>query len=118
MNQAKNIPHTSGKWNMFLDDIRVPAYVDPTKNVQWVLCRNLYDAVSMCARFGMPGFISFDYDLGPNEDSMMFLRWLANDFFIEGKHNIPRYQIHSANPCGALNIDSFMKSWKKSIQPA
>jgi hypothetical protein len=101
-------------WNLFLDDERIPYYVDPNRQHAWRIAPNLTVAKYMVQTFGMPYFISFDHDLGSNEDAMMFLRWLAYEFFDEKKHTIPNYQIHSANPEGCKNIDSFMKSWKKS----
>lgn len=102
-------------WNLFLDDERVPYYVDPNFKIAWRIAKNLSVAKYMCQTFGMPYFISFDHDLGPDEDAMMFLRWLAYEYYDESKgHKIPNYQIHSSNPEGCKNIDSFMKSWKKS----
>lgn len=103
-------------WNMFLDDERLPYYVDPNRQHAWRIAPNLAVAKYMVQTFGMPHFISFDHDLGPGEDSMMFLRWLEGEYFDPTKHKIPGYQIHSANPVGSQNIDSFMKSWAKSLK--
>jgi len=103
------------KWNLFLDDERLPYYVNPDRRIAWRIAPNIAVAKYMVQQFGMPDFISFDHDLGPGEDSMMFLRWLECEFFDPTKHKIPDYVIHSANPVGSQNIDSFMKSWKKSL---
>ena len=105
----------SDGWNLFLDDLRSPLYVDQDGVRVWVVARDLREAKRLCERQGMPSFISFDHDLGPDEDSMMFLKWLAYEFFDEARHRVPGYQVHSANPVGSENIVSFMESWKRSL---
>ena len=54
--------------------------------------------------------MDLDHDLGGEDTAMVFLHWLANEYYdaeIE-------YRVHSQNPNGAQNIVSFMESWKKS----
>lgn len=109
-------PSHNNHWNLFLDDLRFPYYVDPHSKAVWVMARNLDEAKGLCVRFGMPGFISFDHDLGPGEDAMMFCRWLAYEFYDKDNknHKIPNYQVHSSNPVGVENIKSFMDSWVRA----
>jgi hypothetical protein len=45
---------------------------------------------------------------------MVFLHKLV-DFVWNGEDAPPAYEVHSANPIGAKNIQSFMDSWKRSI---
>jgi len=56
--------------------------------------------------------MSLDHDLGGDDTTMVFLKRLVNEVW-DGKTNPPDYAIHSANPIGSKNIQSFMESWKK-----
>lgn len=63
--------------------------------------------------FGCPPSFMDDHDLGDDEPSGMdFLKWLANNY----PDNPPAWNIHSANVCGAANMDSFMKSWARVVE--
>lgn len=103
-------------WNLFIDDVRFPYVIYPSRNQAFVVARNVAEAKGLVLRGGMPYYISFDHDLGGDETVMEFLRWLAYDFYDKNTMEIPQYRIHSANSVGAKNIESFMESWKKSIQ--
>lgn len=93
---------------IFIDDERNPPSDD------YVVVRSTNDAIEYIKNNGMPEFISFDHDLGGEDTTMIFLKRLMNEIW-DGKSNPPDYQIHSANPIGKLNIQSFMESWKKII---
>lgn len=101
------------RWNLFLDDERLPTYVDPKGSSIWYIARTSEHAKQMVQSYGMPYYISFDHDLGGDDNAMIFLRWLSNDYFNEKQHKLPFYGVHSANPVGAKNIESLMESWKK-----
>lgn len=93
---------------LFIDDERMPPSDD------YVVVRSSQDAIDYIKTNGWPNFISFDHDLGGDDTTMVFLKRLMNEIW-DGKTNPPDYQIHSANPIGKLNIQSFMESWKKII---
>jgi len=93
---------------LFIDDERMPPSDD------YVVVRSSQDAIDHIKANGWPTFISFDHDLGGDDTTMVFLKRLMNEIW-DGKTNPPDYQIHSANPIGKLNIQSFMESWKKII---
>ena len=59
----------------------------------------------------LPEFLSFDHDLGGEDSAMVLIDWMIDNHYDE---EIPDYQIHSANPVGALNIHAKMQSWLKS----
>lgn len=100
-----------------MDDIRYPyeVYEKPSAIGGFHILRSSDAAQGAVRAFGMPRYISFDHDLGGDDTSMVFLKWLANDYW-NGTDPIPEYYIHSANPVGKENIDSFMKSWEKSTR--
>jgi hypothetical protein len=103
-------------WFLFLDDLRTP-YDAGFKNgaaSRFVVARSTMEAVMLVRENGMPKAISFDHDLGGADTAMVFLRWLANDFW-DGNMPVPEFHIHSANPVGKANIASFMSSWHRSL---
>ena len=96
------------RWNLYLDDLR-----NPTED-HYEIARNVEEAKALTLQFGPPVFMSLDHDLGGDETSMQYLHWLAEEYFLEGLDEIPDYQIHSANPVGSKNIESFMSSWRRA----
>lgn len=97
-------------WKLFLDDIRMP--IEPG----YVIARSSIEGIELCKSKTLPKFISFDHDLGVDDDAMIFLKELFLLWEQEGsdESKIPNYQVHSANPVGAKNIISYMDSWKKA----
>jgi len=95
-------------YKMFIDDVRNPPPGD------WVVVRSSDEALAYVQANGMPAFISFDHDLGGDDTAIVFLRKLV-DHVWNGDDSPPAYEVHSANPVGRLNIQSFMDSWKRSI---
>jgi hypothetical protein len=74
---------------------------------------SVVDAQELVDQLGPPSFMDLDHDLGENVPSGMdFLKWLANNH----PDTPPAWNIHSANVCGAANMDSFMKSWAKVVE--
>ena len=43
---------------------------------------------------------------------MVFLKWLSDNYF----EYPPKWAVHSANPVGRDNINSYMNSWHKVIK--
>jgi hypothetical protein len=69
------------------------------------------EAMALTQVHGLPEAISFDHDLGGEDNAMVYCRWMAETYY---DSKVPEYAVHSANPVGKLNIESFMNSWKKS----
>jgi hypothetical protein len=100
-------------WNLFLDDERDP--VDPT---HWVVCRSTDEAISQCLMRGeFPAEIAFDHDLGGDDTSMRFIRWMIDMHYDGDMHMTQpiRYTVHSQNPIGARNIQGIMEGWISSV---
>lgn len=86
---------------LFLDDLReAPANA--------YCCRNAEEALSLLAT-GKVERISFDHDLAAEltgyDVANQIEEWVA-----EGRIPLPRWEVHSANPVGRMNIEAAMRS--------
>ena len=103
-------------YRLWIDDqINDPETPDRHVPNGWIGAKSSRDAIRIFETFGVPEYISFDHDLGLNEDgspdtAMVICKWLANNFFDADIE----YDVHSKNPIGRKNIQSFMDSWKRS----
>ena len=97
---------------MYLDDIRNP------KTNGWIVVRSYTNAVNWMEMYGCPDYISFDHDLGEGVFSGYDLaKWVVNKDLDEGGNWIPEYfdfNVHSANPVGAKNIQSLIERYLDS----
>lgn len=92
----------------YLDDLRNP--VDDN----WIIARNSEDAMKMVLSDGMPPFASFDHDLGGDDTAMVFIKWLVNYDMDNEYAVIPddfAFVVHSANPVGKKNIESYLSNY-------
>ena len=100
---------------LYLDDIRDP------KDPGFIVVRSYEEAVSFVLENGAPDYISFDHDLGIDpgvieKTGYDFAKWLV-EADMDGKIDIPihfRFNVHSANPIGASNIESYLKNYLRS----
>ena len=123
---------------LFLDDVRVPydvfrMYINPLyeNNSDWIIVRNYYEFVNYITKFGRPDFISFDHDLSfdhyleENQSDIDYdnieektgysaAKWLVG-YCMENGLDIPNFYVHSANPEGKVNIESYLENEKKVI---
>jgi hypothetical protein len=123
---------------LFLDDVRVPydvfrMYINPLyeNDSDWVIVRNYYEFVNYITKFGRPDFISFDHDLSydhyleENQSDINYenleektgydaCKWLC-EYCLENDLPIPSYFVHSANPVGKKNIESYLENFKKHL---
>lgn len=99
-------------WKLWLDD-QLDDSDAPMRHVPngFIGARSNAEAINLVLKYGTPEFMDLDHDLG-EENVMVFLRWLS----MHDYDNVPGYAIHSANPVGRKNIESFMESWKKSLE--
>ncbi|YP_010843527.1 nudix hydrolase [Klebsiella phage K64-1] len=104
-------------YQLFLDDIRYPSKYYST---EMVLCRSYDEAVKYVEEHGIPEFISFDHDLGDTSDNektgYSFAKFLIDYMIDNGISNEFKYNIHSSNPVGADNIDSYLKAGFKYLR--
>ena len=93
---------------LYIDDIRNP------KGKFDKITRSSEETIEYLTRNGCPEFISFDHDLGGDDTSMIIVKWLCEmDMDMSGEF-IPdnfTWNIHSANPVGADNLDGYLTSY-------
>lgn len=94
---------------LYIDDER-----NPKTNHNWVVVRTSEEAIEYLTRYGCPTYISFDHDLGGDDTSMIIVKWLiemdigmSNEFIPENFE----FNVHSANPVGAKNIEGYLNSY-------
>ena len=127
------------KYNLFLDDIRIPYDVFKLTilpiyqhDADWVIVRSYDEFVDTLIERGIPDVISFDHDLSYDaylpinqineilyenlEEKTGYdaAKWLV-DYCVENDKDIPMYYVHSANPVGAENIKNYLENAKKHL---
>ena len=89
------------RWKLFIDDIRFPIEDD------FIIARNVNEALYLIDKNGFPSFISFDHDLGENESSGYEFIKIIEEKTLNKEWDIPNYfeyNVHSDNIIGAENI--------------
>jgi hypothetical protein len=103
-------------WKLYLDDERDPEKGRNTPE-GFVRAYSSIEAINLVKELGPPEFMSLDFDLGPygfmTDDSLIFLKWL-NQFLPKGS-SPPNYFFHTKNPIGKLQMESYLESWKRSL---
>lgn len=93
-------------YNLFLDDERIPK----TKR-DFVVVRSYEEAVSHVTKNGIPAYITFDHDLGENSlTGYDFTKWIC-DYIMSVNGEMFEWNVHSANPVGAENINSYLHNF-------
>lgn len=102
-------------YKLYIDDIRTPS--DPN---EWTIARTSTKAITLIKGLGVPTFISFDHDLGEDDDAMKVVKFLVDtdlDKEERGEKNwIPKnfkFHVHSANPTGKQNIEGLLNGYLK-----
>jgi len=105
------------KYTLWLDDKRSPTFYPEVpvelKAYPLVWARDTEQAQTTVQELGFPIFMFLDHDLGGDDISTTFLKWLANEY---PEPPVLAYIVLSSNIPGSKNIISFMESWKK-VQP-
>lgn len=93
---------------LYIDDLR-----EPTGTYDFV-ARSSTDAINYMETTGCPTFISFDHDLGGDDTAMIVAKWMVEkDLDNDGQFIPPdfHFQVHSANPEGAKNIEGLLNNY-------
>lgn len=107
----------------------------------WDIVTNYNEFCSHIQKNGLPDFISFDHDLSDEHYNDLFsdknwnkddnditlkydeyrektghecAKWLV-DWCLENKLKLPDFVVHSANPVGKKNIESYLNNAKKHL---
>lgn len=123
-------------YNLFLDDCRIPSdaflYTQDTDflKLKWIVVQNYNEFVHYISQEyetgKFPSMISFDHDLADvhyNEPISDYsdmeektgyhcAQWLAN-FCMDNDIKLPAYKVHSMNPVGKKNIESYLTNYLK-----
>lgn len=120
------------RYKLFLDDIRFPPdnYYSDEPN-EWIIARNMDDAIWCIEHKGIPYHISFDHDLADDhyiigqkheKTGYDFTKWFC-DYVLKNNIDLPNnfnYTVHSMNQVGAANINhymhNFMVNYKKLVR--
>ena len=103
------------KMKIFIDDLR------PLPDDSYILLRSYDEAVNYVKQNGIPSFISFDHDLGIDENDNLlpsgydFAKWLV-EMDMENLYTFPddfSFYVHSANPVGKANIETYLNNYLK-----
>ena len=101
------------KTKLYLDDIRTP------KDSSFIVVRSYDEAVSYIEENGIPNYISFDHDLGIDDNGILlksgfdFAKWLT-EADMDGHIYISQtfdFNVHSANPEGVKNIEGLLNQY-------
>lgn len=99
-------------WKLWLDDqINDPYCPDRHTPKGYVGASSVQEAINYVNAFGVPEVMDLDHDLGEDVTVKDFLNYLVDNYY----DNPPVWFVHSANPIGRDYINSFMRSWLKSI---
>jgi len=98
---------------MYLDDIRIPV-----EKFDFIV-RSYDEAILVIKKYGVPTFISFDHDLGIDDNEELLksgfdlVKWLIESD-LNGSYKLPSnftYKVHSQNPVGKQNIISLLEAY-------
>lgn len=107
----------------------------------WDVVRNYDEFVEYIELNGLPNFVSFDHDLAdehyndlfsnknqPKDDSNIELKYqdykektgldcakFLVDYCVDNNQSLPEFLVHSANPAGKKNIQSYLDNAKKHL---
>lgn len=102
------------QFHLFLDDERVPSDVTwlSLPDGPWVIVRTVQEFRDVICARGFPDFISFDNDLGTQEEGKHAAAWLV-ERCLDSARDIPAVAIHSKNNQAAEQIASLFRSYSR-----
>ncbi|MGB0839223.1 MAG: cyclic-phosphate processing receiver domain-containing protein [Chitinophagales bacterium] len=105
---------------LFLDDIRTIAMVyDQSMEAEFDIVRTYKDFVAYIEANGLPDFISFDNDLGLDEngevakDGYAAAKWLVFKSGLDLR--TLQFKVHSANPVAAEQIRGLLNNYIRHL---
>lgn len=107
---------------LFLDDIRTIDMVYPDSKIEFKIVRSFNAFKQYIIENGLPEFISFDNDLGEDEnhnvlpDGYACAKWLVYESKLDLKNL--QFRVHSANPIAKEQIISLLNNYKKFLHSA
>ena len=109
------------KYKLFLDDIRdVKMVYKNLTDEDFVIVRNFKDFKQVIIENGLPELISFDNDLGLDEneniaeDGYAAAKWLVYESGLDLRNL--KFNVHSANPVAAQQIQSLLDNYIRHLK--
>ena len=115
-------------YRLFVDDERDQALLEflirqGSRDINpagpWVIARTQQEAQQLITERGLPEMISFDHDYGPPEagNGHDLAKWLVEEA-LDGRLDLRglRYQVHSRNPVGQINIRGVLDSYLNTLE--
>lgn len=106
---------------LFLDDIRtVDMVYDKSMETDFDIVRSYADFIKYIQQNGLPDFISFDNDLGLDEngevapDGYAVAKWLVYESELD-LTNL-NFKVHSANPIASEQIKGLLTNYQKHLK--
>jgi len=103
-------------YQLFLDDIRdVPMVYPRLTNDDFVIVRTCEAFIDYIQKHGLPSFISFDNDLGTDQEGNLLAdgyaaaKWLVHESHLDLKNL--KFNVHSANPVASIQIKSLLSNY-------
>lgn len=101
-------------YKLWLEDLADT--IKPAPDTTWKVARSSAEAIALLKEFGVPSFISFDFDLGllptgEEDTAEVYYKYMGENFY---DNEVPGYEIHSENTQGWKLIESYMESWRRS----
>lgn len=107
-------------YRLFLDDLRTVAMVYPTMHEEdFVIVRTVKDFKAVIQQQGLPAYISFDNDLGLDEegniapDGYAAAKWLVYESGLDV--SALAFYVHSANPVAAEQIRGLLHNYQRFL---
>lgn len=108
-------------YKLFLDDLRdVPMVYKNLTDDDFVIVRNFDDFKKVISENGLPELISFDNDLGLDEnnnvaeDGYACAKWLVYESELDLRDL--KFNVHSANPVASVQIQSLLDNYIKHLK--
>lgn len=107
-------------YKLFLDDIRdVKMVYKSLTNEDFIIVRNFKDFKQVIIEKGLPELISFDNDLGLDEndniaeDGYFAAKWLVYESGLDLRNL--KFNVHSANPVASKQIQSLLDNYIRHL---
>ena len=108
-------------YKLFLDDLRTVQMVYPNLSTsEFIVVRSFSEFVRIIKQQGLPEFISFDNDLGVDEEGQLLpegydaAKWLVYESGMDLSEL--RFKVHSANPVAKELIESLLNNYIRFLK--
>ena len=105
--------------SLILGNVRTIDMVYPATDINFVIVRSFDSCIAYIKENGLPEFMSFDNDLGEDEnknllpDGYAVAKWLVNESGLDLTDF--SFSVHSANPVAKKQIESLLNNYMKFI---